>query len=247
MIKLKTIMIILIIYLISYVSIRYNINILYPYYLVKDIILYPVRAISRNNDIDLSSKMYEGIISSLKDDIEELKKLNNIEIVLSDFNSISATVIERNREYWFNTITIDKGEINGIKEDQVVIDSNGLIGRIENVRSNTSDIKLITTNDTKNKISVVIKTNENNIYGITNGYDIKNRLLKVIINENIDVKEDLMVYTTGMGGVYPKGILIGKVDSISKGDDEVTNIILVKLSSNINEVNYVNVLQRKDS
>ena len=247
MTKLKTLIILVIIYLISYVSIRYNINLLYPYYLVKDIVLFPVKAISNNEDIILSDDLSNGIIISLKEEIDELKKLNNINSVLSNFNTVNATIIERNREYWFNTITIDKGNKDGIKIDQAVINSDGLIGRITNVREYTSDIKLITTNDTKNKISVVIKDKDNNIYGVTNGYDSKNNLLKVIINENININKDSYVYTTGMGGIFPSGILIGKVDSTTKASDEVTSIILVKLEANINEVRYVNILQREDN
>jgi len=247
MMKLKTIIILVIIYVISFISIRYNINLLYPYYLVKDIILYPVKALSVNKDIILSGDIKDGIINSLKEDIEELKKLNNINTVLSEFNMINGTIIERNREYWFNNLTIDKGKRDGIKIDEVVINSDGLIGRISEVREYTSDIKLITTNDTKNKISVVIKDNKNNIYGITNGYDNKNNLLKVIINENININKNSFVYTTGMGGIYPSGILIGKVDSIIKASDEVTNIVLIKLSSNIKEVRYASILERKNS
>jgi len=247
MMKLKTIIILVIIYVISFISIRYNINLLYPYYLVKDIILYPVKALSVNKDIILSGDIKDCIINSLKEDIEELKKLNNINTVLSEFNMINGTIIERNREYWFNNLTIDKGKRDGIKIDEVVINSDGLIGRISEVREYTSDIKLITTNDTKNKISVVIKDNKNNIYGITNGYDNKNNLLKVIINENININKNSFVYTTGMGGIYPSGILIGKVDSIIKASDEVTNIVLIKLSSNIKEVRYASILERKNS
>ncbi len=246
MIKFKNIIIIIIIYLVVFISIKNNFNILYPYYFVKDLILYPVRALSNNKEIILSNDYKDGIILSLKDEIEDLKKLNQISNLLSDYKIINATIIERNREYWFNTITIDKGEKNNVKEDFIVTCGEGLIGRVSNVREYSSDVKLITTNDVKNKMSVLIKNGNQNIYGITNGYDSKNDLLKIIITDDIDIKKDSFVYTSGLGGIYPKGVLIGKVENVSKANDEVTIIVLVKLSANINDFKYVNILQKNN-
>lgn len=240
MMRLRTFIILLIIYVISYLAITLKINLLYPYYFIKDIITYPVHAITKNENICLSSDLEMGINSSLNDEITNLKKLLNIKTVLSEFNYINATVIERNREYWFNTLKIDKGKKDGVKLDDAVISSDGLIGRISAISEYTSDIKLITTNDTNNKISVVIK-DDSDIYGITNGFD--GEYLKVIVNNKEDLKG--MVYTTGMGGIFPSGILIGEVYKVSKAMDDVTTIVLVKLASNIEGERYVSVLQRK--
>lgn len=243
--KIKIIIILLIIYLLLSISINYDINILYPYYLLKDFIMYPVKALIKDNNIYLSDESIKVKIDNLEEEIIELKKLTNISNVLTDYNYINASVIERNREYWFNSITINKGSNDGIDIDMAVIDSNGLIGRISNVRKYTSDIKLITTNDINSKISVVIK-GINNIYGITKGYDNQNDLLKIIVNNNEFVKEGLNVETTGMGGVFPKGILIGKVEKMIKDDDNVGYIVLVKLSGNIKDLRYVSILEKKE-
>ena len=246
MIKLKTIVIVLLVYLISFLSLRFNINLLYPYYYFKDLFLIPVRALSKDNNLKINKPLEDSIISSLKDEITELKKLNNISIVLSEFNYINATVIERNRDYWFNTITINKGKIDGIEEDMAVIDSDGLIGRISSVSDHSSIIKLITTNDTKNKISVVIKDNKM-IYGIMSGYDSNNHLLKVIITDTTtEINKGVKVETTGMGGVFPSGILIGNVSKVVKDSDEVTTIVYVEPASNLKGEKYVSVLQRKE-
>ena len=247
MIKLRTIIIILIIYIISYTSINYNINLLYPYYLVKDLIMYPVKAITTTEEIELSNNFEDSIIVSLKEEIQELKKISNIKNVLSEFNYINATVISRNREYWFNNITIDKGKKDGITLDMAVVDGDGLIGRISNVRDNSSDIKLITTNDVSNKVSVVIKDNGDNIYGITSGYDSKLNLLTVIVNDKKDITYNSKVETTGMGGIFPKGILIGEVFDVIDFDDNVGIMVRIRPSANIEGERYVSVLQRKDS
>ena len=49
-----------------------------------------------------------------------------------------------------------------------------------------------------------------------------------------------------MGGVFPKGILIGKVEKMIKDDDNVGYIVLVKLSGNIKDLRYVSILEKKE-
>lgn len=210
---------------------------------IKDIIVFPVHGVNGENI--LSDEMKDSIINNLKEDNEELKKLSNINLSISDFDFINGTVIERNREYWFNTLTINKGTTDGVDIDMAVIDSNGLIGRISMVTKNTSTIKLITTNDIKNKVSAVIHNNNEKIYGIINGYDSKNNLLNLIIDDNKNIIENSKVETTGMGGVFPSGILIGKVVDVIKKDDGITNVVRVKPSSSIKGERYVSILKRK--
>ncbi len=244
MIRLRTLIIIIILYVISFISVNYNFNILYPYYLIKDIILYPVNAVTYDNSVILSNDFKENRIKSLEEEIKKLQEISTISESLVNYNYINATIIERNRQYWFNTLTINKGKKDGITLDMAVIDGNGLIGRIADVREFTSIVKLITTNDVNNKISVVIKGKEN-IYGITKGYDYENNLLKVIIDNEENINEGMIVETTGMGGIFPKGILIGKTLKLIKDSDNVGNIVLVKLESNIKDDSYVSVLQRE--
>ena len=92
----------------------------------------------------------------LKQEINKLKEELNVDYVLTEYDYLNATVISRNSMYWYNNLTIDKGKNNGIEEGMVVINSTGLIGKIVNVSTFSSDVKLITTNDTNNKISVTV-------------------------------------------------------------------------------------------
>lgn len=108
--------------------------------------------------------------TELKQEIEKMKSELNIERVLSDYEYLNATVISRNSLYWYNSLTIDKGSHNGIKEGMVVINSTGLIGKIENVSTFSSDVKLITTNDTNNKISVTVTNGNTKLTGLINAY-----------------------------------------------------------------------------
>ena len=231
-------------FLIAIVLNNFN-YLLYPYNKLKDLLYYPVKAL-KSDEVDLSNNLKTSIIDGLKGDNEKLLKLNKLTESLNNFNYIKATIISRNREYWFNNITINKGSSDGIIPDMAVIDENGLIGRISSVTDNTAVVKLITTNDTKNKISAVIKNGEDKVYGIISGYDNVNNLLNLIITDNKNILKESIVETTGMGGVFPSSILIGKVYDTIKDYDGVTNIVRVIPSGNIEGERYVIVLQRKE-
>lgn len=183
----------------------------------------------------------------LRREIDALKKELNIDYVLTDYDYLNATVISRNIGYWYNTLTIDKGTNNGISEGMVVVNSTGLIGKIIKTTTFTSEVRLITTSDTNNKISVSISNGNGKINGLINRYDYENNFLEIEgISNTEEVKVGDYVYTSGLGGVFPSGILIGTVESITTDEYDLAKIINVKPSINSNDINYVSVLKRKD-
>ena len=182
----------------------------------------------------------------LKTEIDKLKSELNIEHVLSDYDYLNATVINRNASVWYNNLTIDKGSHNGIVEGMVVINSTGVIGKITNVSTFSSDVKLITTNDTNNKISVTIASGDKRLTGLINNYDYKTKYLEVEGISNTDtVNVGDLVYTSGLGGVFPSGILIGKVENITTDVYDLAKIINVSPSADFEDINYVTILKRK--
>lgn len=183
----------------------------------------------------------------LRREIEALKEELNIDYVLTDYEYLNATVISRNIGYWYNTLTIDKGSKSGIEEGMVVVNSTGLIGKIIRTTTFTSEVRLITTSDTNNKISVSISNGNNKINGLINRYDYENNLLEVEgISNTEEVNVGDFVYTSGLGGVFPSGILIGTVESITTDEYDLAKIINVKPSADFNDINYVAILKRKD-
>lgn len=202
--------------------------------------------ILKSNVEKMESTEAENI--ELKQEIERLKEELNIEHVLTNYDYLNATVISRNSFYWYNMLTIDKGSHNGIKEGMVVINSTGLIGKITNVSTFSSDVKLITTNDTNNKISVTVTNGDTKLTGIINGYDYEKGLLTVEgISNTATVSNGDYVYTSGLGGVFPSGILIGKVENITTDVYDLSKIINVKPSAKFDDINFVTILKRNDA
>lgn len=182
----------------------------------------------------------------LRRQLEALKEELNIDYSLTDYEYLNASVISRNVGYWYNKITIDKGSYNGVEKDMVVITSKGLIGRVINTTTFTSDVKLITTSDTNNKISVHISNGDTNLYGLINGYNYNDNVLELEgISNTKDVNIGDRVYTSGLGGIFPSGILIGTVSEITTDSYDLAKVIKVKPSADFSDINYVSILKRK--
>lgn len=183
----------------------------------------------------------------LRREINSLKEELDIDYVLTDYEQLNATIISRNVGYWYNTLIIDKGSYNGIKKDMIVVNSYGLVGRIVKTTAFTSTVKLITTSDTNNKISVTVTNGEDKINGLINRYDYNEKILEIEgISNTEDVSIGDYVYTSGLGGIFPSGVLIGKVESITTDEYDLSKIIKVTPSVNFDDLNYVTILKRKD-
>ena len=181
----------------------------------------------------------------LRKEIEALKSELDIDYVLSDYEVVNASIVSRNVSSWYNTITLDKGSYNGIKVDMVVVNSSGLIGKVINVTTFTSTVKLITTTSSNNKISIAISNGDNKIYGLINGYN-KGLLDVEGISNTEEVSIGDKVYTSGLGGLFPSGILIGEVKAITTDEYDLAKLIQVTPSADFNNLNYVSILKRND-
>ena len=183
----------------------------------------------------------------LRKQLESMKEELNITYTISDYEFLNATVISRNISYWYNTITIDKGSFNGVTTDMVVVNNDGLIGKVVSTTTFTSEVKLLTTSDTNNKISVAINSNHKKLYGLISKYNYKNNSLEIEgISNTESVSIDDYVYTSGLGGIFPSGILIGKVTEIKSDEYDLAKIISVKPIADFDDINYVAVLKRKE-
>ena len=183
----------------------------------------------------------------LERELEEMKNMLDLNSALSESSYLNATVVNRNVGYWFNTLTIDKGEKNGVKEDMAVITSEGLIGKITKVTNYTSTVKLITSEDANNKTSIRIEVNGKYIYGLLTGYNRDTNTFTVEgISDNSEIPSGSFVTTTGMGNVFPSGILVGKVKNISKDHFDLARTIEIESAVDFNNISYVTVLKRKD-
>ena len=183
----------------------------------------------------------------LADEVDKLSKMLELNQTLSKDSYLNATVINRNLGYWYNTVTIDKGSKNGVEVDMPVVVSEGLIGKVSKVTNFNSTVKLLTSDDVNNKISVKISVDDKNVYGLLSGYNKETgNFIVEGIADNTEIKKDSFVMTTGMGAIFPSGILVGKVASITTDNFDLAKTVEVKSDVNFDDIRYVTILKRID-
>ena len=125
-----------------------------------------------------------------------------------------------------------------------VITKKGLVGKISKVSDNSSEVKLITSDDINFKISVAIKTNDIDNYAILNGYDKKTGCIKATgIDKTTEIKKDDIVLTSGLGDMFPGGIYIGTVEKVESDKYNLSKNIYVKTYQDFNDIHYVTILK----
>ena len=213
---------------------------------IDKIIMYPFVALNNEKKVTQSESytIQKKKNKELESEVQELKDLLELNKTLTEYKPINATVLSRNRSYWFNTITIDKGSKSGIDLDMAVITRGGLVGKISKVSKNSSEVKLITADDINYKVSVSIKCNGVDYYGILNGYNPETGLIDVSgIDKTYPINVGDEVITSGLGELFPSGIFIGNVEDITTDKYDLTKTIHVRTKQNFNSIHYVTVLK----
>jgi rod shape-determining protein MreC len=138
---------------------------------------------------------------------------------LESYEKIGATIINRNPSAWYQTVTVNKGSDHGVKVDDPVVANLGLVGKVISVTPKTSDVLLLL--DGEGQVGAFARGNKGEaIFGIVKGTYKKNtRLnssgeLEMNFRQDDEVNAGDLVYTSGLGEVYPKDIPIGVVTEI---------------------------------
>lgn len=216
---------------------------------IDKIVMYPFTALNGEKDVDQTESylIQKNVNTSLEEEIQELKDVLELNRTLTEYTPINATVLSRNKSYWFNQIMIDKGSKDGIKEDMAVVTKDGLVGKISRVYRNSSEIKLITSDDVNYKVSVTIQTGNGDSYAILNGYDSDTECVMVTgVDKMSTVKQGDTIITSGLGGMFPGGIYVGVVQDIKSDKYDLSKTLYIKTSQDFNNIHYVTVLKEKE-
>lgn len=157
----------------------------------------------------------------------------------TSFNFISAKIINNSVNRQQNYITLNKGRKDGIKPDQGIISSNGIVGIVTNV-SESYAMGLSVLNP---RWSVSAKLKKSGYYGSLtwNGKDYQH----VDLNEipfHVELELGDTVVTSGYSSVFPEGIMVGTIASFTRPEGENYYTIDVLLSENLKSVAYVEVI-----
>lgn len=184
--------------------------------------------------------------ASLEKENRQLKAALNLKDTLSGYTLINASVISRAPDTWSDLLTINKGSSSGIKKNMAVMCGGGVIGRIVEADAASSKVELITTTDeSANRFSVQADAaNGKTVHGIIT-VTANNQLAFTQVVDGRKLKAGTKVYTSGMGGNSPKGLLIGTVAQTTRDSFGLSDQIRIKPAGDISDPSVVTVIERQ--
>ncbi|WP_335869203.1 rod shape-determining protein MreC [Bacillus sp. 2205SS5-2] len=187
----------------------------------------------------------ETKVKDLEQDNEELRLALDIQDDLRAYEAIHSTVVARNPDQWEAMITIDKGSVHGVKDDMAIRTAQGLIGKVKDANKFSSTVELLTSSNPRNRVSAIVQGDEND-YGWIIGYDEeKQKLILTIVPYDKEIKEGQQVITSGLGGVFPKGLPIGKVTEVAVDKLGLTKTAYIEPNADFYDLEHVYVIQRQ--
>lgn len=165
--------------------------------------------------------------------VKQLQKLLDLR---SSYNlqSTAARVISGSTDSWTSSVIIDKGTSAGLAVGMPVVDGNGAIGQIISCSATTSTVRLLS--DENSSVSAMIQSSR--AQGMLKGSPDGTLYLSFVrTDQTVDVGE--IVVTGGLGGVFPKGLPLGKIASVESSPGSTYYTIVVEpfsTAANLEEV-----------
>lgn len=185
-----------------------------------------LRNVRRENEI-LTARLREmvrreSLVHEIVKENERLTKLLGFKSRISA-PTVAASVVGEDGYPWFRTVVVDRGTSSGIVEGAPVVAASGVVGQVVRVAPDSSRVLLFT--DPASSISGVIQRSR--ARGVVRGRGGGRAALEFTLREE-DVKVGDMVVTSGIGGIFPKGIPIGEVTVVRKGEYGVFQTIEIR-------------------
>ncbi len=166
-----------------------------------------------NKNLKKKINEFKSVIISYQEGYLEAQRLKKLLSLTDDYNYnfIPARVIGREQAALSKTILINKGTVQGLKVGMPVVVPPGLIGRLVDVSWHASKVLLFI--DENSNIDAIVQRTR--MQGIISGAGSRGLILKYI-SKTQDVQKGDVIISSGMGGVFPKGLLIGQVSHVDR-------------------------------
>lgn len=190
--------------------------------------------------------LYQAKLEESYREIEALKQLNQLKTTYSQYTLINGSILRRSNDTFTHILTLDIGSKDGVAIDDAVISSKGLVGKVIEVTDSSSVVLLLTTENELNKVMVKIqvdaaKTSE----AILEKYDpnVQSYVL-TLIDTSSSITEGMRVVSSGLGGAFPSGLLVGEVSKVETLVDAIGLRIEVKPAADFLHLDYLSVVKR---
>jgi len=176
---------------------------------------------------------------------EELRKALNIKDQYSNMDMIGANIIAKDMGNWFDIFTIDRGTKDGISNDYPIVTNRGLVGRV--MQTDLFSAKVISIIDEDSSISARLsKTSD--IVVVKGDRKLKDEGFCIMnyIPAEADISVGDKVETSGVGGIYPKGIIIGKVKEVRQRTNQLDRYAIIEPLVDFRRLEQVFVLKESN-
>ncbi len=189
----------------------------------------------KNDELEKQLRELEVI----KAENETLKEYVNLKDKYSEYKTVPGYVINRDNSNYSNIIVINVGTNDSVAVNMPVISSNGLVGHIISATATTAKVQTLL--DTASAVSGVVGSSRDGV--ILKGNLQNSKLLKAsYIQTTATILEGDKVETSGLGGIYPKGITIGTVKQVIDTKNLTNRYALIEPAVDINKIETVLVI-----
>ncbi len=180
-------------------------------------------------------------LQTVEEENKELKKQLKLEATLTDYKTVSAVTISRSPTTWQSQLVINKGSKSGLKKGMPVLAGSGIIGRISEVNTTNAKVALISdTSEDANRFAITIKGGKGDVNGIVTDFNREsNQLIMGQVTSDNEIKAGDLVETSGLGGVIPSGLYVGKVAKVTKDDYGLSKRIYIEPAADLGNITTV--------
>ena len=182
----------------------------------------------------------------LKTENERLKSLLNYVQNHTEYEYITARVITKDPGYYFDVFVINAGYNDGVSKDDTVITPDGLVGRVTETGGSWS--KVISIIDSRSSVSGTVERTRDN--GVVNGIAQSKAQEGLCEMEFLPLEAELQpgdqVITNGLGGVFPRGFVIGQVVEVSAETGSTGKVVTIKPAVDFLHLEEVLIVKAKD-
>ena len=190
----------------------------------------------KNSNLEENLRQLEMIQSENK----TLKEYMHLTEQYKDYTTVPAYIINKDTSNYSKIFVINAGKNSGIEKDMTVIAAEGLVGYVISVTDTTAKVQTII--DSSNVVSSTIENSGDNV--ICRGM-LENRKLKATyISTTTTLNQGEKLYTSGMGGIYPKGLKIGKLTEIIEAPNITEKYAIVEPAVDFAKLETVLVIKK---
>ncbi len=188
-----------------------------------------------NSELEQQLREYE----ILKNENEQLKQELNLSEKYAQYTTVPGTIISRDISNYSKTLVINIGSDIGIKEKMTVIANEGLVGYVVSTTNKTAKIQTIV--DSASATSCIASTTRDTM--ICKGtIDNKSILSASNIDTNARIIQGDSVETSGLGGIYIKGIHVGKIKKVNEGSNKTDSYATIETAVDFEKLETVLVI-----